>query len=72
VPPQRASSGHKNLAAAVASNVKERAALFAASPHEWCAAQRHRLLSDVPSLHGAQRRAGGAPRPRARAAALRA
>jgi hypothetical protein len=33
---QRASSGHKTLAAAVAANVKERAALFAASPHEWC------------------------------------
>ena len=34
---QRASSGHKSLAAAVSTSVKERAALFAASPHEWCA-----------------------------------
>jgi hypothetical protein len=32
---QRASRGHKSLAAAVSASVKERAVLFAASPHEW-------------------------------------
>lgn len=32
---KRASSGHKSLAAAVSASVKERASLFAPSPHEW-------------------------------------
>ena len=41
VPPtQRASRGHKSVAAAVSASVKERAVLFAASPHEWCAHTR--------------------------------
>jgi hypothetical protein len=32
---QRASSGYKSLAAVVSASVKERALLFAPSPHEW-------------------------------------
>jgi hypothetical protein len=42
-PTQRARSGYKSLAAAVSASVKERALLFAPSPHEWCA-----LLSRPP------------------------
>ena len=68
-PTQRASRGHKSLAAAVSASVKERAVLFAASPHEWYAARAwgfssqsrvrqrpHRLAPRLPSQQGGTQR----------------
>jgi hypothetical protein len=69
--PQRASSGHKTLAAAVAANVKERAALFAASPHEWCARNARSPWASCIGRAVASLAAPGAGASRARAAAPR-